>query len=171
MPKAEQEASFTGKPTSFTGGDTTLTLPVGQIVREASILAFRDLFAGGVQTVEKTGAGDRYTAVIRPTLRSFSYEYNQLKNAGFAITPTTSVAIDVAVSDGSGSEVWRQTVDLGPTEGNVYVVTESPGEEISKVAHKAILDTLQRAAREAYGPLERSPAAKAAGKPDGGESL
>lgn len=149
MNKQEQAETYTGNPTSFTGSATTLTLPIGQILREGAVLAFRDMFSEGAEVIEQSN-GRAYTAIIKPSVRSFSYEYNQLKNIGFAITPTATVALEVKMANEEGEVIWERTVDSGPVEGPAYMITGAPGEEISKVAHKAVLRTMQQAASQAY---------------------
>lgn len=169
MSREAQAATFTGKPTSFTGGGTTLTLPLGQIVKEASVLAFRDMFTDGIEVVEAVPPNAPYTMTIRPQVRSFSYEYNQLKNVGFAITPTAVVAIEVSAGAPGNPAAWTQVVDSGTVEGPAYFVTGAPGEEIAKVAHKAVLKTLQKAAASAYEKMRdvRTPAQPDSSSPGG----
>lgn len=172
MTKQEQAEVFSGNPTSFTGAATTLNLPIGQIVREGAVLAFRDMFSNGAEVVESSPNGSKYAMTFKPRVRSFSYEYNQLKNAGFAITPTAAVAIEVSMKQADGKEIWTETADSGAVEGPVYFASGSPGEEITKVAHKAVLKTLQRAASSAYAKARTlSPSSSTAGKSSAGEAL
>ena len=155
MSKSEQAEVFTGRPTSFTGGATTLNLPIGQILKEGAILAFGDLYAEGAEVVDSASLAGKYAAIFRPRLRSLTYEYNGLKNAGFAVTPTAVVAIEVGLKSPDGKQVWSQTIDSGQVEGPTYFLSGNPGEEISKAAHKAVLKTLQTAARAAYEKAAR----------------
>lgn len=150
MSQKEQAATYTGNPTSFTGSATTLTLPIGHILRGGAVLAFRDMFSGGAKVIAAPPQDQVYSVIIKPSVRSFSYEYNQLKNAGFAVTPTATVVLDIRVTHEEGEVIWERTVDSGPVEGPAYMITGAPGEEISKVAHKAVLRTMQQAAVQAY---------------------
>ncbi len=50
--------------------------------------AFRDMITVGAEVIEASPNGRSYTAIIKPSVKSFSYEYNQLKNIGFEITPS-----------------------------------------------------------------------------------
>lgn len=159
MPRAVQDETFSGKPTSFTGGGTNLTLPLGAISREAANLAFRDVFAGGAKVVESANSGPRYSAVVKPRITRFSYEYNQLKNVGFAITPTTTMSLSVTLADTDGKQMWEKTFDSVNFEGETYFVSGSPGEEISKTAHKALMKLMQEAADAVQKDLRASPAA------------
>jgi hypothetical protein len=65
---------YTGHPTSFTGSATTLTLPLGAIVKESATAAFADAFKGGVDAGNAIKDADRYAVIVAPKLASFSYE-------------------------------------------------------------------------------------------------
>ena len=137
---------YTGNPTSFTGSATTLTLPLGSIVRESAVAAFADTFKGGADVASQVTDASRYVVIVAPKLVTFSYEYNQLKNVGFAITPTAVVNVDVRVLDAKGATRWQRSYASGPVEGPAYMLNTAPGEEISKVAHKALYDVFSKAA-------------------------
>lgn len=47
MPRAVRDEQFTGRPNSLTDVATNLTLPIGEITREAATLAFKDVFSEG----------------------------------------------------------------------------------------------------------------------------
>jgi hypothetical protein len=137
---------YTGNPTSFTGSATTLTIPLGSILRETAVAAFTDTFKGGVDVAKDVTDPARYVVIVAPKLVSYSYEYNQLKNVGFAITPTAVVSVDVRVLDAKGAPRWQRSYASGPVEGPAYMLNTSPGEEISKVTHKALYDLFSKAA-------------------------
>jgi len=150
---------YTGRPTSFSGSATTLTLPLGAIVKESATAAFADALKGGADASNAIKDADRYTVIVAPKLASFSYEYNQLKNIGFAITPTASVVVDVRILDAEGATRWQRSYTSGPVEGPAYMLNTSPQEEISKVAHKALYDLFSAAAAD----VARGAASKATG--------
>jgi hypothetical protein len=154
---------YTGHPTSFTGGATTLTLPLGAILREAAVAAFADTFKSGADVAPEVKDPARYVVIVAPRLTSFSYEYNQLKNAGFAITPTAVVTVEVRVLDAGGTTGWQRSYASGPVEGPSYMLNTSPGEEISKVAHKALYDLFAKAAADVVREVVARPAGAAAG--------
>lgn len=139
---------YSGNPTSFTGGGTTLSLPLGAIVRETAVAAFADTFKSGVDVAADVKDPARYVVVVAPRLVGFTYEYNQLKNIGFAITPTAVVQVDVRVLDAKGATRWQRGYASGPVEGPAYMLNTAPGEEISKVTHKALYDLFTRAATD-----------------------
>src|SRR5512137_581299 len=137
---------YTGNPTSFTGSATTLTIPLGSIVRETAVAAFTDTFKGGADLAGQVTDPSRYAVIVAPKLVSYSYEYNQLKNVGFAITPTAVVSVDVRVLDAKGATRWQRTYASGPVEGPAYMLNTAPEEEVSKVTHKALYDMFSKAA-------------------------
>jgi hypothetical protein len=154
---------YTGNPTSFTGSATTLTIPLGSIVRETAIAAFTDTFKGGVDAASQVTDPTRYLVIVAPKLVTFSYEYNQLKNIGFAITPTAVVNVDVRVLDAKGAPRWQRSYASGPVEGPAYMLNTSPGEEISKVTHKALYDVFAKAAADVVREVLAAPAGAPAG--------
>lgn len=152
---------FTGNPTSFTGGGTTLTLPLGVIVRETAVAAFADTFKSGADVAPDVKDPGRYVIIVAPKLVSFAYEYNQLKNLGFAVTPTAVVQVDVRVLDAAGATRWQRNYASGPVEGPAYMLNTAPGEEISKVAHKALYDLFVRAATDVVREVLSKPGSAA----------
>jgi len=156
MSKAEQDEVFTGKPTSFTGGGATLTLPIGGITKEAAHLAFKEVFTEGVKVVDAVPGDQRdFVAIVRPQVTQFSYEYNQLKNLGFAITPGATITLSIKLLDGASNTVWERKFESGNFEGESYMISGSPGEEISKTAHKAMMKLMQEAADAVHQDLSK----------------
>lgn len=154
---------YSGNPTSFTGSATTLTLPLGSMVRETAAAAFADTFKSGADAAPAVKDPARYVVIVAPRLSTFTYEYNQLKNAGFAITPTAVVNVDVRVLDATGATRWQRSYASGPVEGPSYMLNTSPGEEINKVAHKALYDMFSKAAADIAREVVSRPAGPAAG--------
>lgn len=147
--KADDDQSWTGKPTSFTGGGTTLTIPLGLIAREIAATVFGDTFRdGAVESNVLPGAAGGYRVIVQPKVSAFSYAYNQLKNVGLAITPTVVLTLEVAVLDNAGQTLNQRRYDSGTVEIPAYFISGSPGEEIGKAAHKALFDLTVRAAQD-----------------------
>lgn len=146
-PEADAQV-FTGNPTSFTGAATTLTMPLGQIARETAKSAFADAFMGGAELSTEIRDPTAYAVIVAPRVVSFSYEYNQLKNVGFAITPTVTATVEVKVLDEQGKPRWEKTYLSGAVEGPSYMINTAPGEEINKLAHKALYDLFAISAKE-----------------------
>lgn len=156
---------YSGKPTSFTGSANTLTLPVGSILRESAVAAFADTFKGGAIAAAAGAPADGPALAVSPVLQSFSYEYNQLKNIGFAITPTAVIKVQVRVLDAKGQPVWSRDYDSGAVEGPSYMISTAPAEEIVKVAHKAAYDVMLKAAGDIAREVAGAPVAPAVSPP------
>jgi hypothetical protein len=86
----DETTVYTGRPTSFTGSATTLTLPLGAIVKEAALAAFAATFKSGADAAPEVRDPARYVVIVAPRLSGFAYEYNPLTNVGF-VTPTATV--------------------------------------------------------------------------------
>jgi hypothetical protein len=154
---AEEDAHvFTGPPTSFTGSATKLTLPLGVIARESARAAFADQFAAGADLTSEPRALEGYAVRVHPRVVDFSYEYNQLKNLGFAITPTVRTTVLVQVLDEAGAVRWERSYPSGDVEDSAYMIDTAPGARITRTAHRALYQVMARAAediaREVVGP-------------------
>lgn len=153
--KTDDDTLWSGKPTSFTGSATTLSIPLGLIAREIAATVFGDAFRdGAVKANALTDASD-YRVIIRPKVSAFSYEYNQLKNIGFAITPTVVLTLEVSLLDAGGKMVNQRRYDSGRVEVSAYIISGSPGEEIGKAAHKALNELMVRAAQDVREALRK----------------
>ncbi len=137
---------FSGHPTSFTGSGTTAELPLGVIVREAARAAFADVFRGGADESNSLDGAQGYRVVVRPHSTQYEYQYNQLKNLGFAITPIVAMQLDVLVVDAAGATIWQRTYASGEVTAPSYMINMKPEEAIDKVTHKAAYDLMARAA-------------------------
>lgn len=146
--KSDDDTAWSGKPTSLTGGATTLSIPLGLIAREIAATVFGDSFRGGAVKANDLSSAAGYRVIVQPKVSAFSYEYNGLKSAGFAITPTVILTLDLALLDASGKTVSRRSYDSGTVETPAYFISGAPGEEIGKAAHKALFDLMVRAAQE-----------------------
>ncbi len=153
---SDDQYVFSGHPTSFSGGGTTLNLPLGQITRELSVTAFAATFTGGIEKGNTLPQPGLYSVIVKPKIHDFTYEYNQAKNLGFAVTPTVTLSLDVAVVDPGGNQTWQKSYASGVVEGPSYMVSTTPGEEISKTAHNAIYKMLSTAAADIADYLKQS---------------
>jgi hypothetical protein len=146
--QADDDTLWSGKPTSFTGSATTLTIPLGMIAREVAALVFGNAFQGGAVKAHTLAGASGYRVIVQPRISNFSYEYDALTNAGFAVTPTVSLTLDLALLDAAGKTVQQRRYDSGKVVTAAYFVSGSPGEEIGKAAHKAVFDLMTQAARD-----------------------
>lgn len=153
--QADDDTPWSGRPTSFTGSGTTLTIPLGVIAREVAAAVFGDLFQGGAAKANSLAAATGYRVIVQPRVAQFSYEYNQLKNAGFAVTPTVVLTLEATLLEPSGKPVSQRRYDSGTVEMPAYFITGAPGEEIGKAAHKALYELMQRAAADVRETLRQ----------------
>lgn len=151
--KEEDSYVFNDHPTSFTGAATTLSLPIGQIAKEAAKAAFADRFKGGAETTTAFESAQGYRLVVAPKVTKFSYAYNQLKNLGFAITPTVEANTHVRVLGSDGSIRSEHDYASGPVEAPSYMLSSKPGEAITKLAHRVLYDLMSKAADDAVAGL------------------
>jgi hypothetical protein len=150
---ADDALAYSGHPTSYTGFASTLTLPLGLIAREATAIAFADLFRDGADRTNLVTGLERYRVVVAPRVTGFEYAHNRLRNLGFAITPEVVVTLTVDLVDSQGRPTWQRSYASGIVQGDTYFISGSPGEDVSKVAHRAVYDLTRRAAEDLAAEL------------------
>lgn len=144
----EDEYVYSGHPSSMTGSATTATVHLGQILREAAKAAFTEEFRGGVEAANSLGDARAYRVVVHPQPSQFSYQYAQLRNLGFAITPIADLSVDVSVLDPDGRTIWQRNYKSGEVAATTYMLNLKPEEEISKAAHQAAYGLMSKAAAD-----------------------
>jgi hypothetical protein len=154
--RADDNYVFSGNPASFTGGATTLTVPLGQITREVAVYAFGRHFKDGADASNKLENLAGYRAIIRPRVLSFTYEYNQLQNLGFAITPGVTLEIETQLLDQSGKTVYAKKHAPGLAQGQAYMVSGTPGERINQLVHETLYKLMDEAARDVKRALKEN---------------
>lgn len=154
MTQEEETWIYSGHPTSFTGGGTTLTVPMGNITKQVALEVFSRHFAQ-VDTANDLGKAAGYTLVVNPRVKHFEYAYNQLKNLGFAITPEVKLELGVKLFDGSGQQLLDKTYVSGNLEGESYMMSGSPEEKVNKALHQALYDLMSQAARDSLPAIAR----------------
>lgn len=154
MTREETEYSFSGNPTSLTGGGTSLSIELGEITHRLAVRAFGSIFSQGAEHADTLGDVSDYTVVVKPRVSKYTYAYNQLKNIGLAITPQVDLDIEVRVLDGAGNSLLDKTYASGTRDGNTYMLSGSPGEKISEVTHQTIAELLNQAAQDTYTALK-----------------
>ena len=165
--KKDDDYSFSGHPTSFTGSATTLQIALGLITREIAVSVFGKNFSEGAEQSNTLERSPGYRVIVQPKVTNFSFEYNAAKNVGFVITPTVTLSLDVAVMGGDGKSRWQRQYQSGPVESESYIMTGNPGDEVGKAAHKAIGQLLLQAAgdiREYLRTNETAPGTSSQGR-------
>jgi len=154
MTREEDQWVYKGKPTSFTGSATTLTLPLGSITREVSERVFSEHFSR-VRSATSMDREAQYLVAVHPRVRNFEYAYNSLQNLGFAITPEVKMDLHVRAYDGQGKEIFEETYQSGEKEGDTYIASGSPAEKVNSVIHRCLYDLMSQAAADVKGALEK----------------
>lgn len=141
--------TFIGNPTSFTGGGTKMTVPLGIISRESSRLVLAQMFSEGAEVINTLPSNPgQYVAVIQPAVVGYQYAYNQLKNLGFAITPQASVAIQVKLLNEAGDVTFEKVYESGLQESKAYFISTEPQERINELTHQLFVELLTQAAAD-----------------------
>jgi len=140
---------YSGSPSSFTGGGTTLTIPLGVILKEVSEEILEDRFSGKVGFANEFRAGEQYRLALEPRIKRFDYKYNQLKNLGFAITPEVELDLDVTILDAQGQAIYQQLYESGRVSGDTYFISGSPSEKVNQTIHRVLYDLLERSFADA----------------------
>lgn len=156
MSEQEQEWVYSGNPASFTGGGTTLTVPLGNITKQIALEVFSRRFAAADAAVELP-TDSAYRIVVNPRVSRFEYAYNQLKNIGFAITPEVQLDLDVKLYDASGSQVLAKSYESGIRSGDSYMVSGSPAEKINQTMHRTLFELMEQAADDTVAALDGLP--------------
>lgn len=153
LSEADAGWTYSGKPTSFTGGGTTLTLPLGEITKQVALKVFGAAFKEGADFRSTADNTTGYRLIVRPKVNKFTYAYNQLKNLGFAITPTVEVELHVVLLSPEGKTLLDKTYASGPTEGASYVLSGQPQEKINQILHQTLFKHMTDAAQDAEKAL------------------
>jgi len=125
-------------PTSLTGGGTTLEIPIGIITRELTYEYFTQHYSDVSRIKNLDG---NYNIVISPEITHFEYEYDQLSNLGFAITPKLSFNLAVQVYKGQ-DQVMNKVYESGIKNASSYIASGQPGEKINKLLHESLFQLL-----------------------------
>jgi hypothetical protein len=152
--RADDDYVFSGNPTSFTGGATTLTEPLGQIVREVAVYTFGRYFRDGAEASNKLENLAGYRVIVKPRVLSFTYEYNQLKNLGFAITPGVTLEIETELLDQNGKTVYSKRHASGLVPGHTYMISGTPGERVNQLVHETMYKLMDEAALDVKATLQ-----------------
>lgn len=143
MDDEEEEFVFSGSPTSLTGAATTLTIPLGTILKEVSEEILEDRFAGGVEFSNNLKTDEPYELIFHPCIKHFEFRFNQLKNLGFAITPEVNFTLQVEFIDKNGNKLFSKIYQTGYVSGDTYLISGSPAEEVSQILHKTVYQVLK----------------------------
>lgn len=145
MSDEAQKMVFTGGPSSLTGAATSITLPMGQISREAGLVVLGGSFKDGVQVAVANTDG---TYNLDVQVRNFSYKYDQLSNLGMAVTPKVSVEMVAKVYDAQGKEIVDKTYSRTDFKGDTYMISTQPAEIVNENFHRAVSDMFRELVKD-----------------------
>jgi hypothetical protein len=145
--------TYTGSPTSFTGGGTKLTLPIGEITREVALKVYGAAFKDGADFRNTAGSAAGYRLIVKPKVASFTYAYNQLKNLGFAITPQVKLDLHVTLVSPDGRTLLDKYYTSGLAEGDTYFVSGKPAEKVNQIFHLTLFKLMTDSALDAKKAL------------------
>lgn len=170
---SDENYVFTGRPSSLTGGGSTLVIPLGKINKEIALAALGGLFSRCEAADTRDGAAG-YVAVIQSRVVSYDYQYNSLRNLTFAVTPQVDLTIQINLFDPQCNPYFTKTYATGTYSGHTVLDTLKPAELVNKTTHEAIAGLYAQAAadiaaqvrsRRASSPAEVKPAVAVAPKP------
>lgn len=157
MEATDAQWIFSGNPTSFTGGGTSLTVPLGEITKQVALRVFGAAFEGGVDFRENANDMAAYRLAVRPRVAQFTYAYNQLKNLGFAITPQVTLQLSVVLLAPDGTKLLEETLSSGIVDGDTYILSGQPAEKVNQLLHQALFKLMTDAAMEAKAIMDKAP--------------
>jgi len=155
---------YDGPADSLVGQSTSLTMPIGDIMREISARVFQSCFAFGVVFTEELVPDMSDIIAIEPEIRDFSYRFDRRYEEGFievsptdegiagtqvsTITPSVQFDMDVTAYNSSGGIALEKTYQSGRVAGESYVVSNRPYELINATFHAALQDMMLTVAED-----------------------
>jgi hypothetical protein len=156
MTRADEAEILSVQPASFTGGATTLNVPVNLIVKAAAEQAFSQAFEEGVVSTTDTDIPEGTQYVVYPIISTFNYKYDQVSNLGFAITPRVSLAFEVRVEDRAGDVVYSEIFQRTDFAHGTYLASAAPHNRINAALHLAAGEMMAEAATDFVNSLDRA---------------
>lgn len=155
LPEEQQNFVYRGKAASWVGSDSTLTLPLGTIMKEVATQVFTSCFAKGVTFADKRSPGSGYVLALEGDLEKFLYSYSRVIDTGFSegnpeswIVPEVEIAFDARAYDTSDALVLNKTYDSGIRAGRSYMVSAKPAERINEALHATLHDLMLQVAAD-----------------------
>ena len=145
-PVEDDSYIYSGSPTSFTGGGTSLEIPLGNIAGEISVEVLKHICTGGVFESDELVDLQGYQLILRPRVTHFEYAYNQLKNAGFAVTPQARISLQTETYDQDGRIILTRSYDSGLVDGDTYMFSGEPAEVLNRLVHATLADMIEESA-------------------------
>jgi hypothetical protein len=148
--QAADIAFLTQSPSSFTGGGSQLNIEIGNMIRQIARIKFEKAFELGADLANDSTRASEYVVIVKPELRGLDYQFSQLENLGFAITPKAKVIVEIQVEVPGGGQKFSQTYDSGLVQGDTYMFSGNPSEQANKALHDALSLVMSNAADDVY---------------------
>lgn len=153
----QAEFVYSAPPNSEIGDFTTMTIPLGSIVREIASDVFGACFARGVEFAPSRDVGGDYVLALEANLDDFYYRYTRVVDRGFSeedpdvwIIPEVDISFAVDVYDARDMQVLSKVYDSGVQAGERYMVTSQPAERINQVLHGTLHALITQVANDLY---------------------
>lgn len=157
---------YEGSPDSLVGESTTLTMPIGSIMREITARVFRSCFMYGVVFSDALPPEMDYVLAIEPEIQDFSYQYARRVEEGlvevrptrggeemeespvYVTTPQVEFSLALTAYDRTGRTVLERTYPSGVVSGESWIVSYRPHERINETFHTALNDIMLTVAED-----------------------
>ncbi len=130
-----QNQVITAHPTSYTGSATTITFPIGAIIRDVGQKVFGVGFSGGSSTATEARLG---AYGVKLLLNDFSFKYDQLSSLGFEIRPKVTIGLSVVAVGPDGAPLFSKRYEKVDYLVASYAFSSDPAEKINQALHMAL---------------------------------
>jgi len=144
MTEADRDYVFNGGASTFTGSGAKVSVPLGVMTWEIGKSIYGSAFTDGVEATHAMTDDARFLVTIQPRVSDFKYYFHQLENLGFAVTPGVELTLTVALLDVSGKLVQTKTYASGEKKAGSYMVSFSPEQKVSRLAHEVMADLMRQ---------------------------
>lgn len=138
MSLSEENFIFSDNPASYTGAATSLTIPIGKVIKQIALEVFGSTFSEGAYFSNNSDNSENYVLMINPIVKLDNYKYDQLENLGFAVTPKVSVSAKITVRSPDNSTIFDKNYSYVDMKASAYVFASSPDEKVNELIHQAI---------------------------------
>ena len=150
----QEDFVYSGSPASFTGGATTLTIPIGTILKEVAEDVLENNFSGAIAFANSMNDLRQCEIVYNPKIVHFDYRYNQLRNLFFAITPEIDLTLQVKIYNQDRENIFQRKYNTdGYVSGHTFVISGSPAEEVNEILHETLYDLLDESLHDASSSI------------------
>lgn len=138
MSLSDENFIFSDNPASFTGAGTSLTIPMGKVIKQIALEVFGSTFSEGVYFSNNFDNPEDYLLMINPIVELDNYKYDSLESLGFAVTPKVSVSAKVTVRSPDNSILFEKNYSYVDMKAAAYVFASNPDEKVNELIHQAI---------------------------------